>query len=137
MDEDMIRMKLWNMDVDTKSYEGAGEKYRAAILEQYKLYVEMADRISGRRGLTNIAFLTLNTAVSTIIGVVGLVAIDVGPGASMRLTTVPPSSEITYGRTPHDDRGPRGHRPLPLKAPARAGVIPGVISPAVTRPNSW
>lgn len=42
----------------------------AAILDQYKLYVEMADRISVRRGLANTFFLTLNTAVLTTIGVV-------------------------------------------------------------------
>jgi hypothetical protein len=40
------------------------------ILEQYKMYVEMADRISARRGLTNTFFLTLNTAVLTTVGVV-------------------------------------------------------------------
>jgi len=33
------------------------------------LYVEMADRISGRRMLTNTFFLTLNTAVFTAFGV--------------------------------------------------------------------
>jgi hypothetical protein len=69
-DEDKeIRDRLWNTGVDPKSYEGAGEKYQTAILEQYKLYVEMADRISNRRGLTNTFFLTLNTAVFTIFGV--------------------------------------------------------------------
>lgn len=37
--------------------------YDGALLEQYKLYVEMADRISARRGLTNSFFLTLNTGI--------------------------------------------------------------------------
>ena len=71
MDEDnkRIRERLWNAAVDTKKYEGSGEKYQAAILEQYKLYVEMADRVSSRRGLTNTFFLTLNTGVFTVIGV--------------------------------------------------------------------
>jgi hypothetical protein len=64
-----IRDRLWNVGVDAKNYEGAGEKYQAAILEQYKLYVEMADRVSNRRGLTNTFFLTLNTTVFTLIGV--------------------------------------------------------------------
>jgi hypothetical protein len=63
-----IREQLWNVSVDAKSYEGACEKYQAAILEQYKIYVEMADRVSNRRGLTNTFFLTLNTVVATIIG---------------------------------------------------------------------
>jgi len=38
------------------------------VLEQYKLYVEMADRVSARRGLTNAFFLTLNSAIFTAIG---------------------------------------------------------------------
>jgi hypothetical protein len=41
----------------------------ATVLEQYKLYVEMADRISARRGLANTFFLTLNSAVFTLFGV--------------------------------------------------------------------
>lgn len=41
----------------------------AVLLEQYKLYVEMADRVSGRRALANTFFLTLNTAVFAGIGV--------------------------------------------------------------------
>src|SRR4051812_37532368 len=41
--------------------------YRAALLDQYKTYVEMADRISARRGLTNTFFLTLNSALFTVI----------------------------------------------------------------------
>lgn len=64
-----IEKRLWNQDVSAAAYEGAGEKYRAAILEQYKLYVEMADRISARRGLANTFFLTLNTALFTLFGV--------------------------------------------------------------------
>jgi hypothetical protein len=47
----------------------ACRQYQAAVLEQYKTYVEMADRISGRRALANTFFLTLNTAVFTIVGV--------------------------------------------------------------------
>jgi hypothetical protein len=42
-----------------------GLTYDAVLLEQYKLYVEMADRISARRGLANSFFLTLNTSVVT------------------------------------------------------------------------
>ena len=60
---------LWNDEVRAEQYEGARERYQTAILEQYKLYVEMADRISSRRGLTNTFFLTLNTLVFTIVGV--------------------------------------------------------------------
>jgi len=65
---DDIRPDLWNDEVAPQSY-GDAEKYQAAILEQYKIYVEMADRISNRRGLTNTFFLTLNSAVFTLFGV--------------------------------------------------------------------
>lgn len=39
-----------------------------ALLEQYKLYVEMADRISARRLTANSFFLTLNSAVIALGG---------------------------------------------------------------------
>lgn len=41
------------------------------ILEQYKLYVEMADKISERRDKVNSFFLTLNVTVLTVIGIKG------------------------------------------------------------------
>jgi hypothetical protein len=37
------------------------EKSKDRLLEQYKLYVEMADRVSSRRGLANTFFLAANT----------------------------------------------------------------------------
>jgi hypothetical protein len=56
-----IRAALWNSDnTDSGS---------PTVLEQYKIYVEMADRVSARRGLANTFFLTLNTAVFTVVGV--------------------------------------------------------------------
>lgn len=58
-----ISSHLWNSEVEPAAYLDVGEKYQAAIMEQYKLYVEMADRISARRALANTFFLTLNTAV--------------------------------------------------------------------------
>jgi len=60
--------RLWTTVTPT-DYQADAEKYQQAILEQYKIYVEMADRISARRSLTNTFFLTLNTAVFTLIGV--------------------------------------------------------------------
>jgi FtsH-binding integral membrane protein len=41
------------------------------LLEQYKLYLEMADRISGRRETANSFFLTVNT---TLLGFVGYIS---------------------------------------------------------------
>jgi hypothetical protein len=66
---DEVEPDLWNDDVGPDTYSTANEKYQAAILDQYKLYVEMADRISARRSLANTFFLTLNAAVFTLIGI--------------------------------------------------------------------
>jgi hypothetical protein len=66
---DDIEARLWNAEVTPASYTSDNEKYQAAILDQYKLYVEMADRISARRGLANTFFLTLNSAIFTLFGV--------------------------------------------------------------------
>lgn len=84
-DADHVRSRLWNADITPRDYEGAAEKYQAAILEQYKIYVEMADRVSSRRGLTNTFFLTLNSAILTAIGV----AWGHSPDAPALLLTVP------------------------------------------------
>ena len=60
--------RLWNKDVfdeyDDKS------KYKDHILEQYKLYVEMADRISQRRQSANTFFLSINTVIVSLSGFV-------------------------------------------------------------------
>lgn len=45
-----------------------GDKYIEHLLEQYKLYVESADRISDRRQKTNEFFLGLNTAIVALLG---------------------------------------------------------------------
>ncbi|WP_226900236.1 RipA family octameric membrane protein [Nonomuraea phyllanthi] len=66
---DDVRSRLWTGEISAASYAEAGEKYQAAILEQYRIYVEMADRVSARRATANTFFLTLNTSVFTIFGV--------------------------------------------------------------------
>lgn len=53
--------------VSEKDY---GEKYHDHIIEIYKLYVEMADKISERRQSANSFFLTLNSAIVALIGYV-------------------------------------------------------------------
>jgi hypothetical protein len=65
-----IRSDLWNEAVTPESYAGDADKYQSAILEQYKIYVEMADRISARRAVANAFFLTLNGAALTTVGFV-------------------------------------------------------------------
>ncbi len=68
-DLNTIEEDLWN-ETDASAYEGeSAVAYQAAILEQYKLYVEMADRVSARRGISNTFFLSLNSAVFVLIGV--------------------------------------------------------------------
>ena len=52
------------------SQEDYGEQYKSHLLEQYKLYVEMADRISARRQTANSFFLSINTAIIALIGYV-------------------------------------------------------------------
>ena len=47
-----------------------GEKYPDHLIEQYKVYLEMADRISSRRQAANSFFLTLNTAIVVFVSYV-------------------------------------------------------------------
>jgi hypothetical protein len=66
----VVRDGLWTESFDPAI--GIAEdrgRYVAALLEQYKIYVEMADRVSARRGLTNTFFLTVNTAALATVGV--------------------------------------------------------------------
>lgn len=49
-----------------------GKDYREHVLEIYKLYVEMADKISERRQSANSFFLTLNSAIVALVGYVHL-----------------------------------------------------------------
>lgn len=57
-----ISKVLWNDSVSLNGYNST-EQYREHILEQYKIYLEMADRISNRRDVANAFFLTLNGLV--------------------------------------------------------------------------
>lgn len=54
-----VSKALWNDSPPKNSYE-SDEQYHDHIVEQYKLYVEMADRVSARRDVANAFFLTLN-----------------------------------------------------------------------------
>ncbi|MBX7266895.1 hypothetical protein KIF24_13245 [Micromonospora sp. Llam7] len=69
LDVDDVRAALWTAGVDADTYAGPGDRYQAAVLEQYKLYVEMADRVSARRATANTFFLAANTAVFTAVNV--------------------------------------------------------------------
>jgi len=53
----------------TDSYPGGAAAWQLALLEQYKLYVEMTERLAYRRSLSNSFFLTLHSAALTLIAV--------------------------------------------------------------------
>lgn len=65
-------------EVDTVLFRadpnGYAADYQHHLFEQYKLYVESADRISSRRDKANNFFLAVNTALLTIVGVSGSIA---------------------------------------------------------------
>lgn len=65
-----VRDTLWSSGYRLADH--GVERYSIALLEQYKIYVETADRLGARRGLTNITFLTLNSIIITAIGVYSL-----------------------------------------------------------------
>jgi hypothetical protein len=58
---------LWNKNVSKSNY-GSEELYYCHVFEQYKIFVEMADRISARRSLANSFFLTLHTVLISVAG---------------------------------------------------------------------
>ncbi len=64
------------MDIESALFktkkEDYGNNYETHYFEQYKLFVEMADRISSRRHSANSFFLSVNTAVIAIIGYIQL-----------------------------------------------------------------
>ena len=60
--------------VTSISKEAYGEQYNEHVLEIYKMYVEMADRISTRRQTANSFFLTINSAIVALVGYVSAVA---------------------------------------------------------------
>ncbi len=67
--DNMLQKNLLGISQDTY-----GERYFDHILEIYKLYVDMADRISARRQTANSFFLTINSAIIALIGYVNLVS---------------------------------------------------------------
>ena len=69
------------------------ENYHSHLIEQYKLYVEMVDRLSARRVLVNNSFITLNGA--------GAIAFAAAPPASCsRCSGARQSSIIGISPTP-------------------------------------
>ena len=48
-----------------------GEAFKQHLLEQYKLYVEMADRVSTRRAQTNRFYISLLSGLLALLSIVG------------------------------------------------------------------
>ncbi|BFO21869.1 hypothetical protein SHKM778_82570 [Streptomyces sp. KM77-8] len=59
---------LWNGAIEAHDYRDATASYHSAVFEQYKLCVEMADRVSSRRNLANTFFLTLHSSLLVFLG---------------------------------------------------------------------
>lgn len=58
---------LWNELQEGQVYP-ANEKWYSHLLDQYKMYVEMADRVSSRRATANSYFLSVNSAILAFVG---------------------------------------------------------------------
>lgn len=65
-DSNPIKEKLFSKGVQD-SYSSPN-KYQDHLLEQYKVYLESADRISDRRQTANSFFVTINTGLIALVG---------------------------------------------------------------------
>lgn len=66
-DPKVDRAELFN-EIQEGAVYPANEKWYSHLLDQYKLYVEMADRISQRRAAANTYFLSVNSAILAFVG---------------------------------------------------------------------
>lgn len=57
-------------DVFSRPRAEYGDEYEEHLLQQYVLYVQMADHVSDRRSLANTFFLTANTIILSALGVI-------------------------------------------------------------------
>lgn len=67
--------------------EEYGDKYSVHLLEQYKLYVEMADRVSQRRDQSNRFYVTIVSALAAIVVVIARFGLPAG-GANGALSDI-------------------------------------------------
>ncbi|PCI40167.1 MAG: hypothetical protein COB50_00010 [Thiotrichales bacterium] len=58
------KSQLWN-DNETENFSNEG--YHHLLMEQYKICVEMTDRLNARRSLMNIFFLTLHAIILSMV----------------------------------------------------------------------
>lgn len=59
--------ELFN-EIQADTIYPSNEKWQAHLIEQYKMYVEMTDRISQRRATANTYFLSVNSAILAFVG---------------------------------------------------------------------
>ena len=69
----MLERTLSLFKTPAKEYSG---DYQGHLMDQYRLYVEMSDRISARRALSNTFFLAANTFLLSIISVLSKFALQ-------------------------------------------------------------
>lgn len=67
--EIVVSSKLWTKGIDAPTY--SSDPYQSHLLEQYKLYVDSAEKVSERRNLANSFYLAINTL---LLGGIGLIA---------------------------------------------------------------
>ena len=57
--------ELWNQN-DTETFNN--DEYHELLMQQYQLYVEMADRVSARRSLSHVFFMTFHAVILGLLG---------------------------------------------------------------------
>ena len=75
----MRRTSYLSLNLQSKQHKNKktyGVEYNKHLLEQYKLCVEMADKISSRRCNANNFFLSINTILLTAIGILSKLGFD-------------------------------------------------------------
>jgi len=65
--DDRVDAILWNAASATTA-EACDAGWAASLLEQYKLYVEMSDRVAQRRVAASTYFLSVNSAILAFVG---------------------------------------------------------------------
>ena len=60
-------MNIWNSPY---TYRQTPPEYNSTILEQYKICLDMADKVSARRGIANAFFISINTSFASLISLV-------------------------------------------------------------------
>lgn len=82
-----IDVNTTNKSKDIVSRESYGNEFKAHILEQYKLYVEMADRVSSRRVQMASFYTSILSALLALLSITSNKDIFQGPQSFVLFTT--------------------------------------------------